>query len=81
MCIPPRSEVSCQAVPVAERILLPLRQRRQLWRCDEDGVLAALRFIGLYQPAFLWPVTVHLHQQTTPAVRSSVIQELSMEDF
>lgn len=40
--VSPRSEGSCQVVPVAERIFLPLRQRRQLWRCDEDGVLAAL---------------------------------------
>lgn len=61
----PRSEVSCQVVPVAERIFLPLRQRRQLWRRDEDGVLTALGFINFYQSGFLWPVTVHLQQQTT----------------
>lgn len=65
MCIYPPSEVSCQVVPVAERIFLPLRQRRQLWRCDEDGVLAALGLINFYQAGFLRPIAVHLQQQST----------------
>lgn len=62
-------------VPVAERIFLPLRQRRQLWGCDEDGVLAALRLIRLYQPGVLRPVPVHLHQQTTAKLNRPVTQE------
>lgn len=41
-------------------MFLPLRKRRQLWRCDEDRVLTTLGFINLYQPGLLWPVTVHL---------------------
>lgn len=63
MCIYPLSEVSCRVVPVAEWIFLPVRQRRQLWRCDEDGVLAALGLISFYQAGFLRPITVHLQQQ------------------
>lgn len=50
-------------LPVAQWIFLPLRQRRQLWRCDEDCVLTALGFINLYQPGLLWPVTVHLQNR------------------
>lgn len=65
MCICPPSGVTCQVVPVAERIFLPLGQRRQLWRCDEDGVLAALGLINFYQAGFLRPITIHLQQQTT----------------
>lgn len=55
--------------PVAQWIFLPLRQRRQLWRCDEDCVLAALGFIHLDQPGLLRPVAVHL--QDTAQRRSA----------
>lgn len=53
-----------QFLHVAQWILLPVRQRRQLrWR-DEDRVLAALGFINLYQPGLLRPVAVHLQNRT-----------------
>lgn len=47
-------------VPVAERVLLALGQRRQLWRSDEHRVLAALGLVHLDEPRLLRPLGVRL---------------------
>lgn len=52
--------VVCAVVPVAERMFLSLRQRRQLRGVDVDRVLTTVGFIQFNQSAFFWPFTIHL---------------------
>lgn len=53
-------------------MFLPLRQRRQLWRCDEDRVLAALGLIGFYEPGLLGPLSIHLYNTNGHVLLSHV---------
>lgn len=82
LCSPPAgSEGSCGLVPVAEGVLLPLRQGGQLWRGDEDRVLAALRFIRLDQPGFLRPVPVHLPRLDQSSKSSQTSKQSQQRSF
>lgn len=52
--------VACAVVPVAQRMLLSLGQRRQFRRVDVDRVLATVGFIKFNQSSLLWTFTINL---------------------